>query len=428
MAEASHLPHYHQQDDDSGFPSQQAAEQNDTIEKADDPSSITDNGNQKNESRAKPSRLNTAVSILLEQWFLLALAALIALASQLQVPLSHQKLKQTTTSYLCISLIFLTTGATLDTRTLLANYARWRLHAFVQAQCYLMTSLVVLGVVSATAATSRFMDPGLLVGLVFQSCVATTISSNVVMTRQAQGNTALTVVQTTLGNFLGVFVTPALVVGYSAIPAWYNDVLPERSGDWGPIYRRTLMKLGLSIYVPMVVGQVLRNLFPKTCKKVLVDWKVSKLGSLCLLVMLWSTYDQAFATGAFDTVPASNKVFIVFISVALWILFFGIAFFASTVWLPRKDVVAICYCVPAKGIVMAVPLTTTIWRGLGLDLESRLQIPIVIYQGLQLAFASILVPVLRRWVQRGEEREKDDAAREDSGRLEEGGRTERSKA
>jgi sodium/bile acid cotransporter 7 len=34
--------------------------------------------------------------------------------------------------------------------------------------------------------------------------VATTMSSNVVMTRQAHGNSALTVVQTTLGNFLGV--------------------------------------------------------------------------------------------------------------------------------------------------------------------------------------------------------------------------------
>lgn len=426
MTELSTLPHH--QDDDSGSPTRQAADQDDTVGKADNSPSTPDNGNQTDDSSAKPSRLNTALSILLEQWFILALAALIALASQTQVPLSHQKLKQTTTSYLCISLIFLTTGATLDTRTLLANYARWRLHAFVQAQCYLMTSLVVLGVVSATSATSRFMDPGLLVGLVFQSCVATTISSNVVMTRQARGNTALTVVQTTLGNFLGVFVTPALVVGYSAIPAWYNDVLPERSGDWGPIYRRTLMKLGLSIYVPMVVGQVLRNLFPATCKRVLVDWKVGKVGSLCLLVMLWSTYDQAFATGAFDTVPGSNKVFIVFISVALWILFFGIAFFTSTIWLPRKDVVAICYCVPAKGIVMAVPLTTTIWRGLGLDLESRLQIPIVIYQGLQLAFASVLVPILRRWVQRGDEQEKSGTARADSDELEEGGRTDSPKA
>lgn len=348
-----------------------------------------------------------ALDILREQWFLIALGLLIAVASQVQVPLSQQDIKQTVTSYLCISIIFFTTGCTLDTKTLLQNYSRWKLHLFVQAQSYIMTSLVVLAVVSATA-TSHFMDPGLLVGLVFQSCVATTISSNVVMTRQAHGNTALTVVQTTLGNFLGVFVTPALVVGYTAIPAWYNAVLPASSGDFGPIYRRTLMKLGLSIYLPITLGQLARHCFPAACKKLFVDWRLAKLGSLCLLVMLWSTYDQAFASHAFDTVPASNKLFIVFVSVALWILFFGIAFLSSNLWLPRKDTVAVCYCVPAKGIAMAVPLTRTIWRGLDLDLESRLQIPIVIYQGLQLAFASVLVPVFRRWVERLEEKRRRD--------------------
>ena len=242
------------------------------------------------------------------------------------------------------------------------------------------------------------MDPGLLVGLVFMGCVATTISSNVVMTRQAHGNQALTVVQTTVGNFLGVFVTPALVVMYTSVPTSYNAVLPPLSGHWSAIYRRTLMKLGLSIYVPLVVGQTIHYLFPKTCKKLFLDWNLNKLGSISLLAILWSTYDQAFASHAFANVPAEDNIFIVFISIALWLVFFGVAFFTSIIWLPREDVVAICYCVPAKGITMAVPLSTTIFEGLSLDVESKIQIPIVIYQGLQLAFGSILVPIFRRWV------------------------------
>ena len=384
-------------------PFEKGANESTAVEERDVPATGKDGV--QNKTKENHHWLKEAWGFALEQWFLIALGLLIAFASQVQVPLVQQKIKQTVTSYLCISIIFFVTGCTLDSKTLLANYSRWKIHLFVQAQCYIMTSLVVLAVVSATA-TSHFMDPGLLVGLVFQSCVATTISSNVVMTRQAHGNTALTVVQTTLGNFIGVFITPALVVAYTAIPTWYNAILPATSGDFTPIYRRTLMKLGLSIYVPMVLGQLTRNLFPATCKKLFVEWKLNKLGSLCLLVMLWATYDQAFASRAFDTVPTSNKVFVVFISVALWVLFFGISFLTGTLWLPRKDVVAVCYCVPAKGIVMAVPLTTTIWRGLELDLESRLQIPIVIYQGLQLAFASVLVPIFRRWVEAGEERRK----------------------
>ena len=60
--------------------------------------------------------------------------------------------------------------------------------------------------------------------------------------------------------------------------------------------------------------------------------------------------------------------------------------------------VAICYCVPAKGIAIGVPLSLTIFNGLSLDLESKIQIPIIIYQGIQLVFGSILISIFRKWV------------------------------
>jgi len=47
---------------------------------------------------------------------------------------------------------------------------------------------------------------------------------------------------------------------------------------------------------------------------------------------------------------------------------------------------------------MGVPLATTIFAGLDPVLESKIQIPIVIYQGLQLAFGSIMIGIFRRWV------------------------------
>ena len=185
---------------------------------------------------------------------------------------------------------------------------------------------------------------------------------------------------------------------YTSASTWYNAILPPSAGHFGEIYRLVFKQLGLSIYLPLVVGQTVRGIFPNTCKKVFVDWKLNKIGSICLLVLLWSTYDQAFATHSFDSVPADNRIFIVFISIGLWILFFAVAFFASIFWLPREDVVSVCYCTPAKGIVMGVPLSTTIFPGISLQLQSKIEIPIVIYQGLQLAFGSILVAVFRRWV------------------------------
>jgi sodium/bile acid cotransporter 7 len=81
------------------------------------------------------------------------------------------------------------------------------------------------------------------------------------MTGQAHGNTALTVVQSTLGNFLGPFLTPVLNTMYTSNGAWYTKVLPSDNGGYGEIYRRVFKQLGLSIFVPLV-GLLISMLIP----------------------------------------------------------------------------------------------------------------------------------------------------------------------
>src|SRR4051812_13148431 len=194
--------------------------------------------------------------LLLDQWFVLAMGVVIIIASQVQIPAAHQAKKEIVVSYLSVSVVFFITGCTLPTRVLIDNYSKWTIHIFVQIQCFLMTSAIVFGIVSACATNHSFMDPGLLVGMIIGGCLPTTISSNVVMTRQAHGNQALTVVETTIGNFIGPFVSPALVQMYISTGAWYNHFLPSSESHYGEIYRRVFKQLGLSIYLPMMVGQI----------------------------------------------------------------------------------------------------------------------------------------------------------------------------
>ena len=206
-----------------------------------------------NPSESKWCKHFSAVKwFLVDQWFLLALGCLVLIASQVQVPASQQGKKQVVVTYLCVAVIFLVTGCTLPTRVLIQNYSRWKIHLFVQIQSFLMTSAVVYGVVSLCATNRNFMDPGLLVGMIFTGCFPTTISSNIVMTRQAHGNTALTVVQSTLGNLLGPFISPLLMQMYTASNAWYTHVLPSDRGGYGEIYRRVFKQLGLSLFLPLV--------------------------------------------------------------------------------------------------------------------------------------------------------------------------------
>jgi solute carrier family 10 (sodium/bile acid cotransporter), member 7 len=156
------------------------------------------------------------------------------------------------------------------------------------------------------------------------------------------------------------------------------------------------------------VGQVLQNIFPNAIKTVMTQWKVSKLSPFCLLTIIWSAYDQAFQSGAFKSVPGNNLVFVVFVSIALFFLWLVLAFFTARLWLPRKDVVAVCYCVPAKTPAMGVPLIQTIYYGLKPIQESKLQIPIVIFQGLQIAGGSLLLGTFRWWVDRKEKPHRDE--------------------
>ena len=190
---------------------------------------------------------------IFDQWFLVALGCLILISSQVQVPASRQSKKELGVTYLCVAVIFLVTGCTLPTHVLWDNYGRWKIHLFVQVQSFLLTSVIVYAVVSICAMNPHFMDAGLLVGMIFAGCVPTTISSNVLMTGQAHGNQALAVVQSTLGNFLGPFMTPLLIEMYTASGAWYTGILPDKgSGGYGELYRRVFKQLGLSIFLPLV--------------------------------------------------------------------------------------------------------------------------------------------------------------------------------
>jgi solute carrier family 10 (sodium/bile acid cotransporter), member 7 len=123
--------------------------------------------------------LADVVWLAVDQWFLIAVGILIAIASQVQVPASRQALKTEVISYLCVSLIFLITGLTLPTKVLLASMSRIWLHLFVQLFCFVLDSATVFGVVAALGTNRDFMDGGLMVGLIFMGCIPTTISSNV---------------------------------------------------------------------------------------------------------------------------------------------------------------------------------------------------------------------------------------------------------
>lgn len=373
----------------------------------------------------KQGWISKILVFVISQWFLISLGLVIVIASQVQVSPSHQHLKSIIVSYLCVSIIFFLTGCTLSTRILIDNFARWKVHLFVQAQVFLVTSSIIFALVSLCAINKNFMDPGLLLGMILSGCTPTTIASNVIMTRQAHGNEALTVVESTLSNFLGPFLTPVLFRMFISGHPWYSDVLPESAGGYGEIYRRVFKQLGLSLFVPMVshsdnqsprleflavsmdpdnisqvAGQLVQHLLPAFTKNVIIKYKITKLSPLCLLVIVWQTYDSAFSSHAFDTIKASNMILVVFSGIGLYLVFIAIAVFSSKWWLSKQDTVAVAYISPAKTPAMGVPLAMVMFVGLTPQLQAKLQIPMVIYQGLQIMGGTVCIKPFRTWIDR----------------------------
>ncbi|KAE8318138.1 SBF-like CPA transporter family DUF4137 [Aspergillus parasiticus SU-1] len=340
------------------------------------------------------------LEIILGQWFLIGIGIVILIASQAPAPTKDQDTIETVISYLCVTIIFFITGCTLSTRALIENYSRWKVHLFVQIQCFLFTSASVYAVVSLCATNPNFMDEALLIGLLLMGCVPTTISSNVVMTRNAHGNDALTVVESTIGNFLGPFLTPLLIQMYCLPKPWYTDFLGSEQGNYAAIYARIFKQIGLSVFIPMFIGQILQHLFPKPLRKIFTTWKLNKLSSICLLLVVWQAYDAAFSSDVFNSVKASNIIFVVFISIAMFIVWLTVSVSVSVLWLSREDTVAVAYCVPAKTPAMGVPLANLIFQGLDVSQKAKIQLPMVVFQGLQIALGSLLVPAFRGWLVR----------------------------
>ncbi|EIN13134.1 hypothetical protein PUNSTDRAFT_128818 [Punctularia strigosozonata HHB-11173 SS5] len=214
--------------------------------------------------------------LLMDQWFLIMVGVLVLLASQIQVPESHQASKSDVVNFLCVGIIVAITGLTLPTQA------------------------TVFGVVALLGTNHHFMDGGLMVGLVSMGCISTLV----LMTRIAHGNDAVTVVESTLGKILAPFLTPLLMSMYLACDAWWTHSVPTSSSDFGPLYRRVFKQLGLSMLLPPFVGQLVQNISPSYIKTIMTKYKVAKLSSFSLLVIIWSTYDKGFSSGAFTVVAS----------------------------------------------------------------------------------------------------------------------------
>jgi solute carrier family 10 (sodium/bile acid cotransporter), member 7 len=133
----------------------------------------------------------------------------------------------------------------LQTSEVAAAFARWKFDVFVQMFTFFVTSAMAYGI-SHFLVDAGVLLPALGNGLVVVSCLPMAIHSVVLLTQQAGGETAAAGFHATFSNFLGIVVSPVLVLGYVGTQ---SDVpLPS-----------VIYKLTLRVIAPFIVGQGLHE-------------------------------------------------------------------------------------------------------------------------------------------------------------------------
>ncbi|KAK8117473.1 sodium bile acid cotransporter [Apiospora kogelbergensis] len=346
--------------------------------------------------------------------------------------------------YGVVGLIFFINGMQLSPEKLKQHITNWRLHALVQGISFIIIPIIMLIlihiIVAAGGVSSGLFDPRMLMGMMAVSAIPTTVASNVVMTRNAGGDEAAAIIEVVIGNVLGPFLAPALIYGFLPADASFDSWRPAAPSTMGPLYVHVMKQLGLSVLLPLAVGQALRWTWSKKVEWVLKTFRLAKVCSLGLVVLIWSTFSGAFKTGAFYLPSKSSIAFDIVMNLVLYALFTVICFFAAyppqiftrninkigaesglglrlprmvrraltAKQMPKAEVIAVCFCGAAKTTSVGIPLADAMWSQHDDLTKSLVQVPILLYTTEQVFVAQFLTIFFQWWLEREDKARVDE--------------------
>lgn len=216
------------------------------------------------------------------------------------------------------------------------------------------------------------------------------INMVIILSNTSHGDEGVAVLNSALGNLLGVFLSPLLITGYLGV-----------SGDVDLV--DIFYKLAIRVVVPLVVGQVLQKM-SKTVSEFANTYKtqLSKSQMYALLFVVYTVFCDSFAN--------QSNVAIGYFLLVLLFQFLLLIFFTVVAWYvlrflyrdePELRVTGLFACT-YKTISLGVPIINALYEG-SPNLALYI-LPALMWYPLQLVIGSFLAPKLREFVRRENER------------------------
>jgi solute carrier family 10 (sodium/bile acid cotransporter), member 7 len=275
--------------------------------------------------------------------------------------------------------IFLSSGLELKTSDLRDAVRDHRLQIFVQGVSLVVAPIVFWAVARALGFTP--LPAALLEGFVVLGCLPTTVTSGVAFTRASGGDEAGAVFNATLGNLLGIVVTP-----FSILLA---------TGRHGSVPASAIAaQLGWQVAAPIACGQLLQWVMGARLRR-FRPWN-GPLSIVFLLVLIYLVFCESIARGF--SVSALDVVSAIAIAALLHGALYAIALYASALSVfrfSRAKRTAAVIGSTQKTAALGLPLLAVLYQG-----DARLgliALPLLIYHPLQLFVAGSATSAWRRF-------------------------------
>jgi len=321
-----------------------------------------------------------------KNWFLFSIGLFIIFAKY--APWIGQKggplYPEITIKYIAVSIIFFNSGLSLKTDELKAAVFHFRLHGFIQSFTFIFIPAIISVLVYLLKSTSS-INEYLLRGILVVACMPPPVSSAVIITKSIGGNDAGAIFNSALGSFMGIFVTPALLlmlVGVSGAVPIMNII----------------NTLSITVVLPLFAGQLVRMYIK--------DWleetkpPLGQIGSFMLLMIIYTTFCDTFASDVSAVKPLELLIVALLILLIqlsfLYLIFSTCATNNLSFGFSKADIVALMFCSTHKSLTLGMPILKIIYAG---DIILPfISIPLLIYHPTQILLGGFLVPMVKNWL------------------------------